>query len=334
MEFTSEDKKRAIKTFSRFNLSVTAYSLVGVAIIYIFQFVSLALFGYDRLIELSESPYYTFGLQVAAMYLIAFPLFLLMIRKLPSRECPKSEMSLKEFGCIFLVCEAIMMLGSLFSNWLTTIIEGIIGHEIPNTTSDVISASPIWLIILVVVIIGPIIEEMIFRKAMIDKLSFYGDRLAIIVSAFAFGLFHGNLYQLFYATALGLVLGYIYVRTRNSMYNCIMHIIINFMGTIPSLLAQDSMDRLLALPEDAVIDGSMLSDYYIVLGVSGLQYTLAIAGIIVFWIATSRKAYSISQSCDIYIPTKDLARVVVLNAGSILFLVYHIAECISSILIT
>ncbi|MBQ8302074.1 MAG: CPBP family intramembrane metalloprotease [Clostridia bacterium] len=331
VEFTGEDKKVAIKAFSRCHIATFAYVLIGIALIYIAQFVTMAIVGYDGLITLSENPYYIWGLQVAALYVIAFPLFWLMIRKLPSAKRERSKMDIKEFGIIFLISQAVTLLGSILSSWITSIVEIFLGHEIPDTTSELISQTPIWLIILVVVIIGPIVEEMIFRKALIDKLSIYGDRLAILVSAIGFGLFHGNLYQLFYATALGLILGYMYTKTRNSLYNCLMHMAINFMGTIPAVLIQPALDRLNALDPEALIDGSTITDYMMIMGVSSLQYLLAIAGIVMAILAFRNKSWLIPDRCDINIPKKDRPRVIVFNLGTVLFLLFCLAECVMSL---
>lgn len=333
MENKKGMKKAAVKAFSRVHGSIGAYLVLTIVLAYVAQIVTAFIVGPEGLLALAENPYYIWGLQVGTMYVVAFPLFLLMIRKLPSAQRERGDMSLKEFGYIFLVSEAIMIAGSIVSNILTSIFAGMLGHEIPNTTADIISATPLWIIILVVVVIGPIVEEMIFRKVMIDKLSIYGDRLAIVVSAIAFGLFHGNFYQLFYATALGLVLGYVYTKTRRSIYNCLLHMVINFMGTIPSVLAQGSMDRLNALPEGALIEGNLILDYYIVMGVSLLQYALAIAGVVVFCVATSRKAYKVSRQCDISLPALSYPRVLFLNAGVIFFLVVTIAQCVASLFI-
>lgn len=331
-QFTKKDKRRAVKTFSLVHGSLVGYTLLTVAAAYIIQIITMMIVGSDGLVAIAENPYYFWGMQVASMYVIAFPLFWLMIRKLPVADRRSDKMSLMEFGAIFLVSEAIMLLGSMFSQWLTGLMEVFLGHEIPDTTSDIILSSPLWIIILVVVIIGPIVEEMIFRKAMIDRLSVYGDRLAVIVSAFAFGLFHGNFYQLFYATALGLVLGYVYTRTRRSIYNCLLHIVINFMGTVPALLLQDSLDRINALPEDALIEGEIVLDMLILSAYSSLQYALAIAGIIVFIIATVNRTYTVSDKCDIRIPSKNLPRVLVFNLGTLLFIIFCLLRCLTSLL--
>ena len=324
----------AKKAFSRVYGSIAAYTVISIALVYILEIATAILLGSDRFLALSENVYFIWVIQVISMYLIAFPLLLLFVRKLPSARRESSSMSPKEFFYIFLVSEAVMLLGSFISSIITDIFGRLLGHEIVDTTSDLIEKTPIWIIILVAVVIGPIVEEMIFRKIAIDKLSIYGDRLAVIVSAVAFGVFHGNFYQIFYATAFGLILGYVYTKTRKSIYNCLLHMAINFMGTIPALLTQDALERLQALPEDAVIEGTLINDYYAVMGVSDLQYALAGLGVWVFIEATRNRAYHLTNSCDVELPRSELPRVCLLNFGVIIFLIISIGQCILSLFLT
>ena len=58
-------------------------------------------------------------------------------------------------------------------------------------------------------IFAPITEEILFRGLIQRTLRPYGKRFAIIMSAFAFGIFHGNLLQTPYAFLVGLILGYV-----------------------------------------------------------------------------------------------------------------------------
>lgn len=58
-------------------------------------------------------------------------------------------------------------------------------------------------------ILAPITEELLCRGLVQRILMPYGKRLAILGSAFLFGMFHGNLLQAPYAFAVGLVLGYV-----------------------------------------------------------------------------------------------------------------------------
>ncbi len=332
-EFTKEDKKKAVNTFSRCHISLVVYLFVAGLVISAVQYAVLFMFGEEKFVSLAEGPYFIWILQIVGMYLVAFPLFLLMLRKLPKADREKSSMSFKEFGYIFLVSEAIMFVGSIFSQWLVSVFEANIGSEVSNTTSDLIMETPLWLIILVVVIIGPIVEELIFRKTMIDRLSVYGDRIAVVASAFAFGLFHGNFHQLFYATALGLVLGYVYTKTRRSIYSILLHMAVNFMGSVPAVLLNDSLNRINALPDDAVIEGQIALDIMLVYAYSNLQYLLALAGIITLIVATVKRSYKFSNECDIKVPFIQRFRVYFFNFGTVAFLVYSILQCILSLYI-
>ena len=76
------------------------------------------------------------------------------------------------------------------------------------------------------VILGPIFEEWMFRKQLIDHTRKYGEKTAILLSGLAFGLFHMNLFQFFYAFLLGVMFGYIYMRTSKLRYSTAMHMII------------------------------------------------------------------------------------------------------------
>ena len=75
-------------------------------------------------------------------------------------------------------------------------------------------------------IAAPIAEEIFFRGFVLRNLLPYGKKFAILGSAFAFGIFHGNLLQTPYAFLVGLVLGY--VATEYSIGWCmVLHMINN-----------------------------------------------------------------------------------------------------------
>ncbi len=57
-------------------------------------------------------------------------------------------------------------------------------------------------------IVAPIFEEIFFRGAVLRHLQPYGKRIAILGSAFLFGMFHGNIFQIPFAFAVGLIYGY------------------------------------------------------------------------------------------------------------------------------
>ncbi len=77
------------------------------------------------------------------------------------------------------------------------------------------------------VIIAPLFEEFWFRGIVLESLRPYGNGFAIFVSALLFGLTHANFNQFFYATVLGICLGYIAVSTGSIVLTTIMHAMVN-----------------------------------------------------------------------------------------------------------
>lgn len=58
-------------------------------------------------------------------------------------------------------------------------------------------------------VLGPFAEELMYRGLLLKPLARYGRSFAILVSAVAFGLMHGDIYQLAFAAAMGILLGYV-----------------------------------------------------------------------------------------------------------------------------
>ena len=86
----------------------------------------------------------------------------------------------------------------------------------------------IILAILGVGIIGPIIEEIIFRGLIFNELkNVMPVPVVIIVQGVLFGIYHFNLIQFIYATLIGIMLGAIYVLTKNLWIPIFIHMVNN-----------------------------------------------------------------------------------------------------------
>jgi membrane protease YdiL (CAAX protease family) len=84
--------------------------------------------------------------------------------------------------------------------------------------------------LLYICIIGPIIEEIIFRGAIMKSLERFGINFSIIISALVFGLFHIFTVQAVFAFFMGIILGYI--ASRYSLkWSILAHILINSVAT-------------------------------------------------------------------------------------------------------
>ncbi len=81
-----------------------------------------------------------------------------------------------------------------------------------------------------VVIIAPIVEELIFRGVIMNGfMRNYPKFLAIFFSALLFALFHLNPWQFPATFALGLLLGWLMVRTKSIVLSIIVHALNNLM---------------------------------------------------------------------------------------------------------
>ena len=114
-------------------------------------------------------------------------------------------------------------LSAAFPSWLEEYIEI---FEAAGFDGDVS-----MLLILYVLLLGPIVEEIIFRgivySAARKVMPYY---LAIIVQALLFGAFHMNPIQSCYAFVLGLGMGYVMYLYDNLILSIIIHISYNIIG--------------------------------------------------------------------------------------------------------
>ena len=98
---------------------------------------------------------------------------------------------------------------------------------------------------------APIMEEIVFRGVALRYLEPYGKGFAVVMSAFLFGIFHGNIVQIPYAFLVGLVLGYVAME-YNILWAMVLHMINN-------LVLGDLVSRLLPeMAANAVLNAVIL----------------------------------------------------------------------------
>lgn len=83
------------------------------------------------------------------------------------------------------------------------------------------------LYVLGIVVIPPIVEEMMFRGMILQRLRRFGDGFAVVASAALFGLYHGNLAQTVFAFLCGLLLGFVVIRTNSLLPSILIHALNN-----------------------------------------------------------------------------------------------------------
>ncbi len=246
--------KTAIRTFSR----------VGVALIVLLVMTTLGqtvllvipeLLGYA---DVLNTWWYSIVLSTVPLYALALPTVYLVLRTLPKAahnetylarqpdgtraSAEKPRLTVGWFALIALVAWGFTTLGGQIGDEVMAWISAWMQYDHANGLVSLTDSAPLWASALLMAVIAPIGEELIFRKLFIDRMRGFGDATAIGVSALFFALFHGNLYQFFYAFLTGWLLGYIYTRTGKLRWSIALHAVINCLGGVIPLLLQSLVD--------------------------------------------------------------------------------------------
>lgn len=206
------------------------------------------------------------------LYLIAMPIAVMLMGKSTVIETRKFDMKPGLFFKLLLMCLPMMWAGSVFGSMLSMVLSN---GEATDRVADLAMQTNIWNVVFLV-IVGPVFEEWLFRKQLIDHTRKYGEKTAILLSGLAFGLFHMNLFQFFYAFLLGLMFGYVYTRTSKLRYSTAMHMIINFNGGVlaPWVLTRVDLDQLEKVSEAAENGNAAAMEQWASQNVEGLAIML------------------------------------------------------------
>ncbi len=237
-----------------------------------------------------------------AIYAVGMPLLCYVLKPLPSVEPYKENMPVKDTVGGFCVCILGMLVGNYISNIIIIWLESLLGTATQNPVSDAIAPSDgatVLVTVAFMVIIGPILEEILFRKILCAKLLPLGEGYAILISAAIFGLFHGNFYQFPYAFLIGIILALVYVKTGKLIYTVIYHMGINLLGAVisPWIVEQIDVDRLAEMLETGVIDPAdpIVNSIFLLLVYEAFFIGAAIAGIILLSKAKKNRVITLEK---------------------------------------
>lgn len=231
-------KEENKKVFNRIGLAM----LVSMILVNVIQIIFFNIIGKVNQDLLSASWINYIALAIS-YYLIGFPVFYFMIKGLPEGEKREDKkLGVWEIVKFCFISYSLMYIFNFLTNIFIILISIFKGSEVVNPLQNIIEGSSLILTFIFVGILSPIIEEMMFRRIMLNKLRRYGDKVAIVTTALLFGLFHANFSQFFYATVLGLIFAYVTLKTGTIKYSIILHIFVNMMGSfiIPLIIGDGS----------------------------------------------------------------------------------------------
>lgn len=315
---SGEEQKTHKSLFSKLCLAFVAYLAFSQAFVIL---ASLAIKEINP--ELLKNGNFSILLSSAIQYLVAFPIFILIIKKIPANAPTKNTLNIKNFIKLLSISMLVMYIGEYLSNMVMLFINEQLGTVPENAVNSLLSSTDIWLSALIVGIIAPIVEELMFRKFIIDRLTPYGDVLCIFFPALIFGLIHGNLYQFFYAFFIGIILSFVYVKTGKIIYSIIIHCFINlFCGVLLSYI-----NTLVNIEElyEMLYSGALTEEYYAAnqaaINLLSIYSTVFTILLIMGVFNLNRNLHKIRfQKGMVRFPKGTRAEIIFFNAGAILLI--------------
>lgn len=295
-----------------------ALVVMGVSILVCQVVLALAVGVLIRLgVEAVQTPFVDWLITFLPVYLVGFPLALAVMKKMPVETGTPTRMGAGQMVLLILMCFPVMYVGNLVGNVVSDFLSA---GQAENALVSMVEEINIWKA-LSVAVIAPIMEEYLFRKQLIDRCVQYGEKTAIVFSGLTFALFHMNLFQFFYALGLGLLMGYVYVRTRRLRYPIMMHMAVNFTGAVltPWVMAQVDWEALANLnPQamDEVLLAQVLPSLALYLGYLLLYMGIAVVGLVL--LVASRRNLTF-QPASLELPREGRLRATYVNAGVIAF---------------
>ena len=325
--------KRARRVFSTLGLGAFVILILG----------SLLQIGLSALLsaaapDLLEKPLMLWVVTFVPLYCIAVPMGMALMCRAHAHPAPAERFGAGGVLALFPICIFLAYAGNFLGILATTGLSALRGSEIANPLQTyAMGDGPFLVKLLVMAILAPLIEELIFRRVMIDRMRIYGEKLAVVTSALIFGLFHGNLSQFFYAFFLGLVFGYVYVRTGRLAYSAALHIFINFLGSIiaPWLLSRADLDSLSDFDPTSLLYAGALERFLTPGRVAFFAYIFALIllfllGLVLLCILGSRLTF---YEAERELPRGKRFTTVWCNVGMALLLVASLGVMLLSVLL-
>lgn len=234
-------RRKVIVTFTILGLSASilmGFSYLGSSIYEsVYKFItSQEAGGYRWLSWLFQSPWTDVLVQYVLVLGIAHIPAYLILCLLPKDRSPLRKLS----GEDFVICAVASLGVGYLLNFAGIFINGYIAQY---TGKDPMEMNPVLemamdftpSMLIYACVVGPIMEELMFRGFLLKRARLFGDRTAVVYTAVMFGLMHGNISQFLYATAIGLIFGYVAVKTNSIRYTIPLHMVVNSFSTMVAL---------------------------------------------------------------------------------------------------
>lgn len=133
-------------------------------------------------------------------------------------------------------------------------------------------------------LLGPVLEELLYRGILLQSMRKYNERFAIFLSALIFGLMHENYQQFILGFLLGIPLAVVAVKYNSLVPSIITHIIVNTTASVTNVIMQYFAPEVYknALTGGNIDMNALTGGDWAVLGINMVfRFGFAIAGLVV-----------------------------------------------------
>lgn len=211
-------------------------------LIYSVAFVIAAILSIliSSLIDTSTNTYvFVLYLLPQVSYLTVTTIFVIT-QKIEFNLLDKTNIKLSNYLFAVLMALGLFFVALLPNNYLQLIFAKL-GLTVSVTIPSFVSAGDYILGVLFICILPPIGEEIVFRKILCDSLEGVDSWKIILLSGAIFSLTHLNLAQTFYQFFIGMVLAYLYLKTKNITLPILIHMINNSLALFITRITGESM---------------------------------------------------------------------------------------------
>lgn len=224
--------KESIKLFFKINILLVLFE-IAFSIVLIFFWGLLSIYSEDISVDIII-------LYIRGLFNILS--YILVIRKIIKEINLKENFKLKiQYKpklkeCIYIIL-AVIGYRVFYENTLVPLMSNIpmsplLEAALENVFDENTSYS-IPLFIISVIVVAPVFEEIIYRGIILEQLyKRYGSLKAIGISSLLFAIMHLNIHQGVNGFFLGIILGFIYIKTNSLLLGMFLHFVNNFLVII------------------------------------------------------------------------------------------------------
>ncbi len=239
-QYGADQEKRSIRKNAE-RVGFVLLLAVGLQIVVVFADVLVGMLasGFQEAavsVALQEQGMVGYLLMTMAEYILYMGIPVLvgwfLFRKSDVTILPRQKTDLSLGMGLLLLGLGMMVIANMIGSYILMLLEsvGISAGDMPEMQDGTVPT--LLLNIVTVGILPGVLEELLFRGVVLQGLRPAGDGVALVFSSLMFGMMHGTLYQIPFAFILGLVFGYIVLKTGNILWTMLLHAVNNTLSVL------------------------------------------------------------------------------------------------------